>query len=408
MSLSLDAILGVGTANAWGLPYLLGVLMLRALPVLALVLHLRDVTTRAKLSSLAVYAGVVWSYATLSPSGWTDLGLASLAYGYFWVIAEVLHSLMNVRSAGEPAMRALPLVCLVLCWVIPAITLSGSSALVFLVLGTEVTLAAYSFCLEGRSASAAECRQFLLVNPTLVWATRMERLDRPASRFRTLSRIAGGCVALLLGFWVQALDDNMPHAPASSTGASVTLGVAADAVWTAGVSFIVLYAAQSGLASIRIGLLRLSGYAVPECYDKPWSAGNPAEFWMRWNRWVGGWFRRYVFRPVLRKAPRSRASRVGWLAYSGATAATFALVGLYHDAYAWAVTRDFTWHRFAWFLAAGMATLTWVTLRRRIARWATGIMVKVPSQLRVVLVGTAGTLEYLAFLAVAVCAVLQW
>jgi D-alanyl-lipoteichoic acid acyltransferase DltB (MBOAT superfamily) len=94
--------------------------------------------------------------------------------------------------------------------------------------------------------------------------------------------------------------------------------------------FAGLYAAHSGLASIQIGLLRLIGFNIPERYTFPALATSPADFWRRWNRWVGSWVRRYLFAPLAWKWTR-RDNRRARSMILLSTLVAFACVGLLHD-----------------------------------------------------------------------------
>src|SRR6185312_16596428 len=65
-----------------------------------------------------------------------------------------------------------------------------------------------------------------------------------------------------------------------------------------------LYAAHSGLAHLQIGLCRTLGYRAPERYRYPFLATGPADFWERWNTYMMGFVRSYVFVPVHRALKR--------------------------------------------------------------------------------------------------------
>jgi hypothetical protein len=95
---------------------------------------------------------------------------------------------------------------------------------------------------------------------------------------------------------------------------------------------IAFYLGHSGLASLQIGAVALLGYRVPERYVYPLFATSPLEFWRRWNTWIGSWARRYLFMPMSTKLRRKLPALPAFLAQGVAALATFALVGVLHDA----------------------------------------------------------------------------
>ncbi len=74
------------------------------------------------------------------------------------------------------------------------------------------------------------------------------------------------------------------------------------------VFFLLLYAIQlyadfSGYMDIALGVARLFDIELIENFDVPYGAKSMAEFWRRWHRSLGLYFRSYVFFPVLRSRP---------------------------------------------------------------------------------------------------------
>jgi hypothetical protein len=70
------------------------------------------------------------------------------------------------------------------------------------------------------------------------------------------------------------------------------------------------YLVFSGWSDVGIGLARCCGRVVPENFDRPWLARDPAEFWRRWHVSLGAWLRDYVYIP-LGGNRRMRALNVG-------------------------------------------------------------------------------------------------
>jgi hypothetical protein len=98
----------------------------------------------------------------------------------------------------------------------------------------------------------------------------------------------------------------------------------------AGLLFVaVFYVEHSGVASIQIGLMSALGYRLPERYNYPFLANNPADFWKRWNAWLGDWCRLYLFRPLALWL--GRRTRAGAVAAALGALLSFLVIGALHD-----------------------------------------------------------------------------
>jgi hypothetical protein len=155
------------------------------------------------------------------------------------------------------------------------------------------------------------------------------------------------------------------------TGASLGLqGLTAVAVFAA------QYAMHSGLASVQIGFLRQLGYELPERYDHPFLARSPADFWRRWNTYVGAWVQRYLFAPLALHLARYKIASSA-AAQATAVVLSFVVVGLMHDGYVYAVDRVVQ-PRATWILTVGgVMTLGWLAADRlgilsRASAWSGG------------------------------------
>jgi D-alanyl-lipoteichoic acid acyltransferase DltB (MBOAT superfamily) len=148
--------------------------------------------------------------------------------------------------------------------------------------------------------------------------------------------------------------------------------------WTGGLAFaglesplrlwgwaIALYAwfylGFSGWSDVGIGLARCCGRVVPENFDRPWLARDPAEFWRRWHVSLGLWLRDYVYVP-LGGGRRRRALNV---------AVTFLVSALWH---VWGSVKllglgFFGPHAWDGFLLWGLLNAAGVLASRPIAAW---------------------------------------
>jgi len=56
-----------------------------------------------------------------------------------------------------------------------------------------------------------------------------------------------------------------------------------------------IYCDFSGYTDIALGVARLFGYKLPENFNWPYLARNPADFWRRWHISLSNWLREYIF-----------------------------------------------------------------------------------------------------------------
>jgi alginate O-acetyltransferase complex protein AlgI len=86
-----------------------------------------------------------------------------------------------------------------------------------------------------------------------------------------------------------------------------------------------LYFDFAGYSNMAVGLGSLFGLRIPQNFNSPYTALNPADFWRRWHISLSRCFRDYVFYPLCgRRATRSRLLAV--------TIVTMTLCGLWHGA----------------------------------------------------------------------------
>jgi alginate O-acetyltransferase complex protein AlgI len=86
-----------------------------------------------------------------------------------------------------------------------------------------------------------------------------------------------------------------------------------------------LYFDFAGYSNMAVGLGLLFGVHIPQNFNSPYTALNPADFWRRWHMTLSRWFRDYLFVPLVGRG--SEKYRI----YS-ATLGTMTLCGLWHGA----------------------------------------------------------------------------
>ena len=98
-------------------------------------------------------------------------------------------------------------------------------------------------------------------------------------------------------------------------------------VWTLAVAFgLQIYFDFAAYSNIAIGSAHLIGVTLPENFNCPYWAGNPAEFWARWHMTLSRWVRDYLFFPVNAKYGGRK-----WVLYVSLVLIMSA-VGLWHGA----------------------------------------------------------------------------
>ena len=98
--------------------------------------------------------------------------------------------------------------------------------------------------------------------------------------------------------------------------------------WMYAVAFALqIYFDFSGYSDMAIGLGKIFGFDLLENFNYPFISRSISEFWRRWHRSLGGWFRDYVYIPL-------GGNRVKPLRYVCNVLAVWALTGLWHGA-AW-------------------------------------------------------------------------
>jgi citrate synthase len=96
------------------------------------------------------------------------------------------------------------------------------------------------------------------------------------------------------------------------------------------------------------------GHTLPERYARPILASGPADFWRRWNTYMGQWLMRYVFSPLSLRLGASVRSRRARAATAGVgVLAAFGACGLMHDVSAYATSFVVETRMFEMFLANG-------------------------------------------------------
>ena len=80
--------------------------------------------------------------------------------------------------------------------------------------------------------------------------------------------------------------------------------------WLYAIAFTLnIYFDFSGYSDMAIGLGRIFGFHFPENFDYPYLSKSVTEFWRRWHKSLGSWFRDYVYIPL----GGNRVSKTRWV-----------------------------------------------------------------------------------------------
>lgn len=255
---------------------------------------------------------------------------------------------------------------------VPAIVTPEAGRLIVLLCGWEMMLSAYSFYVDAANSrkqlGLVDCLVFVVVNPCLVLAESGKVVGAPRLDPRGLARIALGVLALFghaaLFVGIQLFsglsDERFASWPALS---ELPLLIAFYSLHV-----LLGYMTHSGRASIQIGMMRLMGHELPERYHYPLLAKDPADFWRRWNIYVGVWFRRYVFFPLTVAFSRRVPRRLKNVAMPIAVLATFAACGVWHEMAVYARTGAMQFGMTIVFLLHGALLIGWAGTAALVAR----------------------------------------
>ena len=161
----------------------------------------------------------------------------------------------------------------------------------------------------------------LIAGPIVRYAEIAPQLDE---RETTLEDIAAGAGRFVIGLSKKVLLANVLYGLITAFQESKDLSVLY--YWLYAVSFTLqLYFDFSGYSDMAIGLGRIFGFHFSENFDYPYISGSITEFWRRWHKSLGSWFRDYVYIPL----GGNRVSNAKWLRN---ILVVWLLTGLWHGA----------------------------------------------------------------------------
>lgn len=161
----------------------------------------------------------------------------------------------------------------------------------------------------------------LIAGPIVRYAEIAPQLDE---RETTLEDVSAGAGRFVIGLSKKVLLANVLYELITVFQKSRDLSVLF--YWLYAVSFTLqLYFDFSGYSDMAIGLGRIFGFHFSENFDYPYISGSITEFWRRWHKSLGSWFRDYVYIPL----GGNRVSNAKWLRN---ILVVWLLTGLWHGA----------------------------------------------------------------------------
>ena len=161
----------------------------------------------------------------------------------------------------------------------------------------------------------------LIAGPIVRYAEIAPQLDE---RETTLEDVSAGAGRFVIGLSKKVLLANVLYEIITVFQKSRDLSVLF--YWLYAVSFTLqLYFDFSGYSDMAIGLGRIFGFRFSENFDYPYISASITEFWRRWHKSLGSWFRDYVYIPL----GGNRVSNAKWLRN---ILVVWLLTGLWHGA----------------------------------------------------------------------------
>ena len=161
----------------------------------------------------------------------------------------------------------------------------------------------------------------LIAGPIVRYAEIAPQLDE---RETTFEDIAAGAGRFVIGLSKKVLLANVLYGLITAFQESKDLSVLY--YWLYAVSFTLqLYFDFSGYSDMAIGLGRIFGFRFSENFDYPYISASITEFWRRWHKSLGSWFRDYVYIPL----GGNQVSKSKWLRN---IFIVWMLTGLWHGA----------------------------------------------------------------------------
>lgn len=347
---------------------MLELIAFRSLPYIVYSTLSSKYNTRIRTFSLGVFLALIYFCVHHIDNFLGRYFFILFLYLYYFMVSSSVYFIRGYFIRGHIDNITLFICLIVIFLLIPAIVFGFLDNRSGLVVGMDLLLSAYSYCIDTKTAKKRsdylDCVFFLLVDPTLVYMERGRQISHVKSSGRYIHRILFGMAVITVGL-VGLHNPNLllAYILPSAHQSNIYINIIVTCLgWV-----FFKYCSLSGLASFQIGYMKYLGYYVPECYRYPLLAKDPADFWRRWNIYIGSWFKRYVFYSLVFTFLRHKRMNLEYIK-SYSLLITFFLVGLMHDIYSVVVDQSFNLNSAFAFTASAMAIIVWEVIRRTIIR----------------------------------------
>lgn len=182
----------------------------------------------------------------------------------------------------------------------------------------------------------------LIAGPIVTYGSVAKALH---SRRHSMHRIENGLRTFTLGLGCKVLVANQLAGLWRDISTIGFESISSPLAWMGIIAYsFQLYFDFCGYSLMSIGLGRLMGFDLPENFDYPYLALTMRDFWRRWHKTLGAWFRDYVYIPL-------GGGRRGTLITVRNYFIVWALTGLWHGA---------SWNFVIW----GLTLFTLIMLER--------------------------------------------
>ena len=139
----------------------------------------------------------------------------------------------------------------------------------------------------------------ILSGPIVSWRTAAPQLQE---RTCTAEKTARGIRRFIVGMAKKLLVADIVGRMVDGIYAGSVLD--ARIAWLGAVGYAVqIYFDFAGYSDMAIGIGQIFGFAIPENFDRPYTALGLTDFWRRWHISLTTWFRNYVYMPLVMSGP---------------------------------------------------------------------------------------------------------
>lgn len=121
-----------------------------------------------------------------------------------------------------------------------------------------------------------------------------------AKREHNMTLFSDGVRRFIIGLTKKILMANNIAVLANTAFSSDATELSVGMAWAGALAFLLqIYFDFSGYSDMAIGLGKMFGFEFQENFNYPYMATSVSEYWRRWHMSLGGWFRDYLYYPLI-------------------------------------------------------------------------------------------------------------